>query len=78
MIQQVIPMDLIPSYLPSYLIYTFSFPLSDVVITPPAPRQVVPTPAGCRHEVWMPKQEKLFPSLHVWIFQGQTGRINWQ
>lgn len=45
MIQQVIPLDLIPSY----LIYTVSFLLSDVVITPtsPAPRRVVPTPAGC-------------------------------
>lgn len=44
MIQQVIPLDLIPSY----LIYTVSFLLSDVVITPtsPAPRRVVPTPAG--------------------------------
>lgn len=30
MIQQVIPMDLIPSY----LIHTVPFPLSDVVITP--------------------------------------------
>ena len=30
MIQQVIPMDVIPSY----LIYVVSFPLSDVVITP--------------------------------------------
>lgn len=40
MIQQVIPMDLIPSYLPSYLIYIFSFPLSDVVITPPSPARL--------------------------------------
>lgn len=57
MIQQVIPMDLIPSY----LIYNVLFPFSYVVITPsstpsnlapiPIPtHRVVPAPAGCCSE----------------------------